>query len=247
MAGGACAAFALLPAAVPAAAAPSDDFVTVWSVTWDDRTIKIPVGGATGTYAIDWGDGNTAPNASGDQEHTYAQAGTYTVRISGDFTRILLGGDPANSQKLDSIEQWGSMQWSSMESAFAGASNMRSNADDYPDLSGVSSMSKMFSSTDNFDADVSGWDTSSVTDMSHMFSNTDFNGNISGWDTSRVTNMSGMFSYTVNFDADISGWDTSSVTDMSHMLSYTDTFDADISGWDTSSVTDISQPNSRPA
>ena len=48
-----------LPAAIPAAAAPSDDFVTVWSVTGDDRTVKIPVGGATGTYAIDWGDGST--------------------------------------------------------------------------------------------------------------------------------------------------------------------------------------------
>ncbi|MDE0090677.1 MAG: BspA family leucine-rich repeat surface protein, partial [Thaumarchaeota archaeon] len=88
--------------------------------------------------------------------------------------------------------------------------------------------------------DISRWDTSSVTDMSHMFSNTDFNGNISSWDTSSVTNMSGMFSYTDNFDADISRWDTSSVTDMSHMFSYTDTFDSDISGWDTSSVTDMS-------
>ncbi|MDE0090678.1 MAG: PKD domain-containing protein, partial [Thaumarchaeota archaeon] len=147
----ACASFALLPAAAPAAAAPSDDFVTVWDVV-DDKTIRIPVGGATGTYTIDWGDGNTGTGVSGDQEHTYAQPGIYTVRISGDFTRILLGGDPANSQKLQSIEQWGSIQWSSMESAFAGASNMRYNADDYPDLSGVSSMSQMFSSTDNFDA-----------------------------------------------------------------------------------------------
>ena len=229
--GGACASFALLPAAAPAAAAPSDDFVTVWDVV-DDKTIRIPVGGATGTYTIDWGDGNTGTGVSGDQEHTYAQPGIYTVRISGDFTRILLGGDPANSQKLQSIEQWGSIQWSSMESAFAGASNMRYNADDYPDLSGVSSMSQMFSSTDNFDADISRWDTSSVTDMSHMFSYTDtFDSDISGWDTSSVTDMSYMFYYVYSFNTDISGWDVSNVVGMDDMFVYADAFDQNLGPW----------------
>jgi surface protein len=42
-----------------------------------------------------------------------------------------------------------------------------------------------------------------------------FNADISGWDTSSVTWMSGMFQHASAFNADISGWDTSSVTDSS--------------------------------
>ena len=41
-----------------------------------------------------------------------------------------------------------------------------------------------------------------------------FNADISGWDTSSVTNMAYMFRGASAFNADISGWDTSSVTDM---------------------------------
>ena len=39
-----------------------------------------------------------------------------------------------------------------------------------------------------------------------------FNADISGWDTSSVTSMYAMFSGATVFNADISGWDTSSVT-----------------------------------
>ena len=105
----------------PMTAALADDFVTTWSVAGNDRTITIPVGGATGTYTIHWGDGTNSTDVTGDQSHTYESAGDYTVRISGDFTRIHLDGDSANAQQLKSIDQWGSMEWSSMESAFRGA------------------------------------------------------------------------------------------------------------------------------
>ena len=36
-------------------------------------------------------------------------------------------------------------------------------------------------------------DTSNITDMSYLFSDSDFNGDVSGWDVSNVTNMSAMF------------------------------------------------------
>ena len=50
----------------------------------------------------------------------------------------------------------------------------------------------------SFSLDLSGWDTNSVTDMSHMFegagqNSSSFSLNLSGWDTSSVTNMSDMF------------------------------------------------------
>ncbi|MDE0091599.1 MAG: PKD domain-containing protein [Thaumarchaeota archaeon] len=86
--GGVCAALALMPAAAPVDAAGADDFVTVWRATASDKAITIPVGGSTGSYDVDWGDGSTNSSVTGDISHTYDAAGNYTVRISGDFTRI---------------------------------------------------------------------------------------------------------------------------------------------------------------
>ena len=77
----------------------------------------------------------------------------------------------------------------------------------------------MFWGATAFNADISGWDTSSVADMSHMFYEaTLFNADISGWDTSSVTNMTSMFHGATAFNADISGWDTSSVTNANYCL-----------------------------
>ena len=57
-----------------------------------------------------------------------------------------------------------------------------------------------------------------ITDMSHLFANTDFNGDISEWDVSNVKNMSYMFSNCESFNQDISNWDVSNVVDSDNML-----------------------------
>ena len=69
--------------------------------------------------------------------------------------------------------------------------------------------------------DLSGLDTSRVTDMSDMFSGcTSLSSlDLSGLDTSQVTDMSEMFSVCYSLASlDLSGLDTSRVTDMSDML-----------------------------
>ena len=43
--------------------------------------------------------------------------------------------------------------------------------------------------------DISLWDVSNVTDMNHMFYNSQFQGDISRWDVSNVTDMNFMFSF----------------------------------------------------
>ena len=217
-------------------------FITTWKTSTAGKSITIPVGGASGTYTVDWGDGNTSVDVTGDQRHTYDDAGSHTVSISGDFTKIYLNGQQPNADKLWSINQWGDIRWESMESAFAGASNMRYKAPDAPDLSRVTDMSGMFGKAVSFNGDLSAWGTSSVTDMSGMFSYVRlFNGDLSAWDTSSVTDMSGMFRSTNSFNGDLSTWNTSSVTDMSGMFSYTYSFNGDLSTWNTSSVTDMSR------
>ena len=60
-------------------------------------------------------------------------------------------------------------------------------------------------------------DVSKITDMSKLFSFSNFDGDISGWNTSNATNMNRMF-LASEFNGDISNWNVSSVTDMRYIF-----------------------------
>ena len=218
-------------------APPPQAFVTTWGINSADRNITIPVGGATGTYTVYWGDGDVTTH-TGNADHTYPGIGTYQVVIVGDFTRIHLAGDSDNARQIRSIDQWGYVQWESMAGAFKDAYNMHYRATDVPDLSGVTDMSEMFYNVEFFDGDLSGWNVSSVTNMEGMFRSTDFDGDLSGWNVSSVTNMANMFHHAEHFNSDLSRWDVSSVTSMKRMFSSTP-FNGNLSGWDVSGVTNM--------
>ena len=236
---------AVLGMGAPSAmAAGEDDFVTTWRTTATDQTVTIPVGNSTATYDIDWGDGATETDATGDRVHTYLNAGTYTVSISGGFDRIHLNGygveAAENAGRLASIEQWGDASWASMSDAFAGAADMAYLATDVPDLSRVTDMSGMFRGTTAFNGDLSYWDVSSVTNMEFMFAAaTAFDQSLSSWDVSSVTDMEFMFFGATAFNGDLSSWDVSSVDDMRGMFSGATDFDQPLSSWDVSSVTNM--------
>ena len=209
------------------------DFVTTWRTAAHNETVTIPVGRhSAGAYTVDWGDGTTSANAAGSQIHEYASPGNHTIRISGDFARIHLGGDPVNAAKLVSIDQWGGIRWATMREAFAGATNMAYRAADTPDLSSVTDMSGMFRNAASFNGDVSGWDVSGTTDMSNMFEGAaSFNQDISAWNVSDVINMSHMFRNAASFNQDIAGWDVSSATDMSGMFEGAAFFGQNLGDW----------------
>ena len=114
--------------------------------------------------------------------------------------------------------------------------------------SGITDMSNLFrvgadypNNTDTFNADISHWDTGSVTTTFAMFSSSSaFNQAIGDWDTSSVVNMGFMFLGASAFNQAIGNWDTSSVTDMGSMFRNISAFNQAIGNWDTSSVTDMS-------
>ena len=91
--------------------------------------------------------------------------------------------------------------------------------------------------------DLSGWNTSNVTNMSSMFCNCNSltSLDLSGWNTSNVTDMRAMFSRCSYLTyLDLSGFNTSNVTNMSSMLSGCSYLTyLDLSGFNTSKVADI--------
>ena len=73
--------------------------------------------------------------------------------------------------------------------------------------------------------------------MSHLFIVKDtFNEDISGWDTSKVTNMGGMFYHAAAFNQPIGQWDTRQVTTMEEMFEGATAFSQDLSHWCVSSI-----------
>lgn len=226
-------------------------FITTWSTTNDgvslDNQLLIQVRGDA-KYSVDWGDGSSQTELTGDTLHTYRSAGIYTITInsSDDFSfylnEISWSGDfSSDNHKLLSIVQWGDLRWSSMESAFADASNLVIRASDVPNLSQVTSMRRVFLGATLMNSNVANWNVSNVTDMSYAFAEARyFNQNIAGWDVSNVTDMSNMFNGAWRFDQYLGDWNVSKVENMSRMFYRAVIFNQPLNDWDVSKVSDFS-------
>ena len=110
---------------------------------------------------------------------------------------------------------------------------------------GGCSISKMFygcSSLTNLDFTNNNWGWSYIGDISQMFYNCKglTSLNVSGFNTSKVTNMSSMFYNCEGLTSlDVSGFDTTNVTNMSNMFRCKGLTSLDVSNFDTSKVTNM--------
>ncbi|MFY0688372.1 MAG: BspA family leucine-rich repeat surface protein, partial [Cyclobacteriaceae bacterium] len=223
----------------------AQSFITTWSTT--DGTITIPTldTAYSYNYNITWTNQTNATQGDGsinNQTGNYTITGlnnfdTYQVEISGTFPAIYINND-TEASKLKSIENWGSINWSTMENAFYGASSLTYAATDYPILGDSMVMDRMFWNCSIFNGDISNWDVSNAISMYQMLQGTNFNIDISSWNVSNVSNMGRMFRDTP-FNQPIGSWDVSSVTGMEAMFRATTAFNQDISTWDVSNVTNM--------
>ena len=112
------------------------------------------------------------------------------------------------------------------------------------DTSAVTNMSSMFESCSGLTSlNLSGLDTSAVTNMASMFESCSglTSLNLPGFDTSAVTNMGMMFNKCSKLTSlDLSSFNTSAVTNMSSMFAYCSGLTSlNLTGFDTSAVTNM--------
>ncbi|WP_338763754.1 BspA family leucine-rich repeat surface protein [Bernardetia sp. ABR2-2B] len=227
---------------------PSDPFITTWVAT--GGTITIPTTGTGYNYDITW---TNLTNAGVNEGTITARTGNYTITgledgstyqidITGDFPHIYFN-DTGDKAKLLTIEQWGDIEWTSMESAFYGCINLEVNATDVPRLTNVTNFSRMFRGAENMilPSDINAWDTQNGTTFFGMFFNCKkFNSDLSNWNVSSGANFTNVFSGAIIFDQNLGNWVMSSATNVSGMLDNTalsvNNYDATLTGWSSQTL-----------
>ena len=238
----------------------SPDMILVYEIPSDSTNIQLAIQAnstwfsAGQSVSINWGDGSaaeTVSNTGGSTYigHTYASAGTYTIKISGSMTMYGRGSavDIAGQELLTRIDSFGKLGITSFSYAFRYCTGLTSVPKTLP--STVTNMYQMFyyCSGAAFNPDVSNWNVSKVTNMYSMFhwcSGAAFNPDVSNWNVSKVTNMYSMFRECrgAKFNPDVSKWDVSNEKNISWMFGYCSgaSFNPDVSKWDVSKITNMS-------
>ena len=216
-----------------------DNLVLVYNITSPNTEITIPI--VAESYQIVWGDGETNNTTT---THTYLTSGVKTITITGNITTLSYNDySSVNDKKL--LTSCTKFYSKLTKINFNGCSNLILVPDIFVlnNEIGVDA-SYMFGNCTRFNQNLSNWDTSTVTNMSHMFAGCiEFNQPLN-FNTSNVTNMSNMFSgcfkfnQPLDYNIQLNTWDTSKVTNMSFMFSQCG-FNYPIN-WDTSKVTDMS-------
>ncbi len=232
-------------------------FITTWKTDNTGSTtttqIEIPTTGTGYDYNITWTEiGNpthtgTLLSQTANAIIEFGTPGTYRVEITGLFPRIFFNAGSIfnpqkDSKKILTIEQWGGIAWTSMSNAFAGCENLRINAIDAPNLSGVTTLTRMFFNAIVMNDDINHWNVSTITNMSGLFRDAEaFNRPLNNWDVSNVTNMNEMFYFASAFNQPIGNWNVSNVVDMSFLFGGANDFNQDIGSWNVSNVQFMNQ------
>ncbi|GAB5473188.1 MAG: hypothetical protein Mars2KO_12870 [Maribacter sp.] len=187
-------------------------------------------------YTIDWGDGTIDENQTSSPNHFYKEKGTYKISITGELPQFFAEDfmyHDENGYNVIALNQWGNIEWESLDSVFSECSELINLADDIPNLKNVVSMRNMFQNATRFNADLNDWDVSQVTNMVSAFKGaSSFNGDLNNWDVGKVTDMRNMFQNATSFNRDLNNRDVRKVTLMNNMFEGATKFNGNIADWD---------------
>ena len=186
---------------------------------------------------VDWGDGTSNVITTSNQAellHGYASSGTYQVTLSGSFDSLYFYNN--DSQKLMSIDNWGTNKWQAGRLAFRGCVNMVGTYTDNPDFSEIINMNQMFYDCLVFNSPLT-INIPLCTTLAGTFDDCKLlNSAINITSSNVLTTTAQMFFNCNNFNSAITISDTSSVDTMIQMFEKCFAFNQPIS-FDTSSVT----------
>lgn len=213
-------------ASATATPASSSDFVSTWTIANNGDTITLPLSSAAGTsynFTVAWGDGTSDTITAADLPvtHTYANAGSYSVRISGTMRGWSFAQVPISAGSITDVSQWGNFAPASgVTGAFRGARNLDVSATDAPDLSFTNTLADFFRDASSLTTPaLASWDTSSIVNMDSMFFGaSSFNRSLTGWDTSSVQDMDNFLRGAVAFEQDLGSLDVTSLQSASGFL-----------------------------
>lgn len=203
-----------------------------------NEALYIQNNSSAGGFEVDYGDGTGEIFVEGNAlRHAYAETGKYYVQITP------IDAQPLNITLGETYSRV--LQWSSV-----GYEHLVLSSGNYPspylidvpttEPKGLTSYRGMFQNAYTFNDDLSGWNTSAITDMAYMFNSAyAFNGNISTWDTANVLDMNRMFTSAQAFNTSVVNWNVENVQSMQLMFNDARLFNQDISGWDVGSVTNM--------
>jgi len=237
----------------------ADYFVSQWQVT-DGETLAFPIDKKNANeFPIDWGDGTVETFTDDNPSHTYATAGTYTIKTiiddasSANYVEATFS--PIGNQKIVGITQWGlsGVRYlgdpSDGASTFYGCSNLEISATDSSNITFYGYKANRAFNGQHHNKPIkaihSGFENATFyagpvtslrpTTTAGMFQGIEtITDNFSGWNTLYITDMSAMFKDS-GMTGDISLWNVSNVAKMSNMFENS-SFNGDISSWTTSSL-----------
>ena len=224
----------------------SFQYINVLSNTEIRLPIKNIVGieGIGGTVNINWGEGVIEQVSSDYPYHKYsanfsAIPQTVTITVLGGFNNVSSFNGSSIITGTDKLYRVATFADSApyinnCEYAFYGASALI----EVPTLpTTVTTTAHMFQGAVSFNQDISGWNTSSVIDMTSMFEGaTAFNSNINTWSVINVQYMSSMFKNATNFNSPLSNLSTLSLKYTDSMFYGASVFNQDITNFNMSNV-----------
>ena len=191
------------------AATGETKFVIEVETTTPNEDFTINTGWSSGAngmdFNVDWGDASSDSNVVHDITHTYASAGTHTIKIDGRFAMNCYDSGATNAEKIKKIKNWGTdeCEFVSLYRMFYRCKNTTYEATDYPNLSNLAvgvgrSLQELFRDCEAItELDLSGWagNMYNVNILSSIFFRCKGleSVNLTGWDFTVVSGITSTF------------------------------------------------------